>query len=178
MLKNVKEGLLIAAIAVLIALLVGLFSDFIISQSGAVSIMVIVLLAIVVLGILADALGTAAAAATLKPLNALASKKVLGAKEAVSIMKKADRFANISQDVIGDVLNTLSGVFGVGIVVAMAVDKSSESWMTLFITAAIVALNVFGKSIGKSIAIKESYQIMLLCGKAVHYFNKAIGRKS
>lgn len=138
--------------------------------------MILVLIVIIIFGIIADALGTAAAAASLKPVNALAAKKELGAKEAVIIIKKADRFANICQDVIGDVLNTLSGVFGVGIVIAITSDIKRQDIYTLIITAIIVALTVFGKAIGKYYAMNHANKLMIICGKVIYIFKKVVGK--
>ena len=174
--KIIKEAIIVALIAVIIAILVSFFSNILIEKSGAVGIMILILFFVIILGIIADALGTSAAAADLKPINALAAKKEIGAKEAVIIVKKADRFANISQDVIGDVLNTLSGVFGVGIVLAITTNPELQNTYTLVITALIVAITVFGKAIGKSYAINNANKLMILCGKFIYFFKKIVGR--
>ena len=174
--KTIKEGLLISLVAVVIAVVISIFSETIIEETGSIILMIFVLFIIIVFGIIADATGTAAAAATLQPLNALASKKVIGAREAVSVVKRADKVANICQDVIGDVLNTLSGVFGVAIAILITQIESLQNKYTLFITAGIVALTVFGKALGKSYAIKEANSIILVIGKIIYYFKKVLGR--
>lgn len=174
--KNIKDAIVISLVAVIIAVIVGFFSNIITEKSGAVGIMISILLLVIILGIIADALGTSAAAADLRPINALAAKKEVGAKEAVIIVKKADRFANICQDVIGDVLNTLSGVFGVGIVIAITTDPKLQNGYTLAITAIIVAITVFGKAIGKTYAINNANKLMILCGKFIYLFKKVVGR--
>lgn len=174
--KTISDSALIASIAVLIAIAISLFSDIIIDTTGSLILMSILLLAVIIFGIMADAIGTAAAAATVQPLNALASKKIIGAKEAVTVIKRADKVANICQDVIGDVLNTLSGVFVVAIAILITRSESLKDRYTLIITAAVVALTVFGKAIGKSYAIKKSNSIMLSIGKVIHYFKKVTGR--
>lgn len=176
--KNIKDGLLIAFVAVVIATIVSLLSNILTSKSGAVGIMILVLLFVIILGIVADALGTAAAAADLKPINALAAKKEVGAKEAVIIVKKADKFANIAQDVIGDVLNTLSGVFGVGIVLAITTNEELQNTYTLVITGLIVAITVFGKAIGKTYAIKNANKLMIICGRIIHIFRQIVGKEN
>lgn len=174
--KNIKDAVVISLVAVIIAVIIGLFSNILIEKSGAVGIMILILILVIVLGIIADVLGTSAAAANLKPINALASKKEAGAKEAVLIVKKADKFANICQDVIGDVLNTLSGVFGVGIVIAIVTDSKLQNSYTLAITAVIVAITVFGKAIGKTYAINNANKLMILYGKFIYLLKRVAGR--
>src|SRR5690625_7292953 len=69
----------------------------------------IIVLVIVIVGILFDMLGVAATASKESPFNAMAAEKVVGAKEAVSITKNADKFASFCNDVIGDITGIISG---------------------------------------------------------------------
>src|SRR5699024_842389 len=75
---------------------------------------------IIIIGILFDMLGIASTAADEAPFHAMASEKVKGAKEAVIIIKNADRFSSFSNDVIGDISGIVSGTATVVVVLNIA----------------------------------------------------------
>lgn len=70
--------------------------------------MMIVLL-LVIIGVFFDMMGLSAAAAVETPFHAMASEKVADAKQAIAIVRNADRFSNFCNDVIGDMTGVISG---------------------------------------------------------------------
>ncbi len=68
------------------------------------------------MGIVFDVIGVAAAAAEEAPLNAKAATKIYGAREAVYLVKNADKVSSFCNDVIGDISGTISGGIGAALV--------------------------------------------------------------
>ena len=56
-----------------------------------------------------DMAGIAIATADEKTLNAMAARKIRGAKEAVRLIRSADRVGSFCNDVIGDIVGIISG---------------------------------------------------------------------
>src|SRR5699024_7406742 len=63
----------------------------------------IVVIVIVAIGVIFDMLGIASTSADEAPFHAMAAKKVPCAKQAVIIIRDADKFASFCNDVIGDI---------------------------------------------------------------------------
>ncbi len=73
-------------------------------------------------------------------------------------MRKADRVANICNDVVGDICGTVSG--GLGAAIAIVFFGSGNVWGGVVITGLVSAFTVGGKAMGKSFAIKKSNEIV------------------
>ncbi len=127
---------------------------------------VIILIIIILIGVVSDMVGIAAAAADEKPFHAKASKKVFGAKKGLFLVKHANRVSNFMCDIIGDICGIISGSLGMIIVIKMANNwQVPKSWIDLFILSLIASLTVGGKSFLKSYGIKKANEIILLVGK-------------
>ncbi|MGE5422034.1 MAG: hypothetical protein ACM3QW_02125 [Ignavibacteriales bacterium] len=135
------------------------------------------LLIVILLGIVSDAIGTAAAAADLVPFNAMASKKVQGAKQAVRIVHNADLVANLTADVVGDIAGTLSGAIGASIVYSLASKFSIGNTVILggLMTSLIASLTVGGKAIGKTMAIRHSHSIIFKVAGVMEWWERLTG---
>lgn len=141
--------------------------------------MVIVIL-LVLNGIFFDILGLSAAAATEAPFHGMASEKVKGAKHAIRIVRNADRFSNFCNDVIGDISSVISGAAGAAVVLKLVSSfGGEEGWLSAVVgvvfTAAVSALTVGGKAMGKSFAIHYSTRIVLSVGKVFHVLEARLG---
>ncbi len=86
----------------------------------------------ILLGVLVDIIGTAAAAAELAPLNAKAARKRDGARRAVELVQQADRVANICNDVVGDISGIISGALAAVIVSHLATADPAVPGQTLY----------------------------------------------
>ena len=130
---------------------------------------VILLGLVLIVGIIADMIGTAVTAASEIPFHAKAADKKKGAKEAVKLIKNAGRVSNISGDVVGDICGVLSGATGALIAtnIASSLGQSDITLTTLLVTATITALTVLGKGIAKQIAIKKCNEIIEMIGKLI-----------
>lgn len=126
----------------------------------------VLLLAVILLGVVFDIIGTAVSVCGKTHLNAKASRRIPGAKKALALTKNASRVANICNDVVGDICGTVSG--GIGTALA-AVLISSGGWAGLMcsvvISGCIAALTVAGKALGKNVAIERADHIIFGVGQ-------------
>ena len=79
------------------------------------------LIIVIVIGIVFDMLGTASLTCKEAYFHSMSAQKIKGAREAISVLKNNVRFANICNDVIGDVCGIVSG--GLGSVLAVSFSK-------------------------------------------------------
>jgi len=144
-------------------------------QSVWLSLLALIL--VVFLGIAADAIGTAAAAANVVPYNAMAAKKVPGAIEAANLARNADLVANLTADVVGDISGTLSGAMGASIVFTLATQFSLTDTVLLgaAMTSIIAAITVGGKTVGKRIAINHANSIIFRLGRFLRWLDDHTG---
>ncbi|MDQ0158582.1 hypothetical protein [Alkalibacillus salilacus] len=174
MLKIIKESIRFSiSIAVITFVLAAIFS--IVSQGvlGGVNwfIGMIIVLTIVLIGVLSDMLGIAATAASEKPFHSMASEKVYGAKNAIRIVRNADKFATFCNDVIGDIAGVISGTASTLVVIQLATVISDGDISTyqfvigIIFTSLVAALTVGGKALGKSLAVRLSTDLVLFAGK-------------
>ncbi|WP_152568603.1 hypothetical protein [Thermoactinomyces daqus] len=115
---------------------------------------IVVLFAIVVLGILFDMLGIAAAAAKEKPFHAMAAKKIPGAKESIGIVRRADQFSSFCNDVVGDISGVISGSASFAVaasLIATFPQWGKQKWLIdVVLVSVISALTVGGESVGQN----------------------------
>lgn len=111
----------------------------------------------------------AAAAARETPFHAMASKRVYGARKAISIVRNAEKVSSVCSDVIGDIAGVLSGAGALAVSVQLLATIHGSGWMgetvKIGITAIITALTVGGKAIGKTIAIHSPTPIILFAAR-------------
>jgi Mg2+/Co2+ transporter CorB len=125
-----------------------------------------ILFLVILVGIIFDIIGTAVTAATEKPFHAMGADKVHGSKEAIYLIRHADRTANFCNDVVGDIAGTISGALAVGIVLQLAVHGlPTNSLINAAAIAVIAACTVGGKALGKSYAINQADRIVFAVGK-------------
>ena len=135
------------------------------------------LVIIVLIGILFDIIGVAATAADEVPFHAMASDKVLGAKEAMWIVRNAASVATLCNDMIGDIAGTLSGAVGTSIAFAAFREVglwSQGVWATLLVSG-VAAVTVGGKAFGKDIAISKAGDIVHGAGKVIYAWETITG---
>jgi CBS domain containing-hemolysin-like protein len=145
--------------------------------SWAIGIVIVLLL--VCTGIFFDILGLAAAAANEKPFHAMASERVRGAKQAIYIVRHADRFSNICNDVIGDMTSIISGSASAIVILKVLLPFQDIEFMrtavSVVFTALVSALTVGGKALGKSFALHYTTNIVLMIGKSFYLLERRFG---
>ena len=131
-----------------------------------------VLIALILLGILFDMVGVAVTAADETPFHSMAAHKGRGAKEAIRLIKNADRVACLCSDVVGDIAGIVSGTTIAVVVARVAVDFSVSALVaSLVVSGVVVGLTIGGKALGKRAAIESSQDIVLFVAKIIYRKN-------
>ncbi|MDY6826657.1 MAG: hypothetical protein SVV67_05705 [Bacillota bacterium] len=171
--KNRRRTRWIVAITAwtfVLAVIIGVITNYSVNRIPSLTVSFIILLIVVLLGVVFDLVGTAAAAANIAFLNAKAARRVVGARYGVFLVKNAEQVANFCNDVVGDVSGVISGGLSAVIVLKIITYYSyndTEILLSIVVTALVAAITVGGKAWGKVIAIKHSTEVMLLAGSVI-----------
>ncbi len=170
--SNTKWLFKIVFLSIIICGSISLLSDVLLKKVN-ILVAFIILIFIIFTGIVFDIIGVAVTAANETPFHAMASKKIKGAKIAIKLIKNADKASSICNDVIGDVCGIVSGSMGILIVNKIHVLFSyNVSIVSIIIGVMIGAFTIGGKSLGKSIAINRSNEILFKVCKIIYFFKK------
>lgn len=170
--NNTKWLITITILAFTISFVFSLVSEITLSNVNLI-LGILILITFIALGIVFDMVGVAVTSGTESPLNAMSSKKIKGAKTAVSFKKNADKVSSFCNDVIGDICGIISGSAGVTITATISETYNLNIfWVGLTITAIIAALTIGGKAIFKGVAIKNSNKIIYITAKIISIFEK------
>jgi Mg2+/Co2+ transporter CorB len=137
-------------------------------------------LMLVVVHIAFDILGTSVTAAEQSPLNAMSAKRIAGARQALWLVRNADRVANFTNDVVGDVVGLVSGAAVT--TVALQITRifrggaRSEELVTLGVIGLVSLITVGGKASGKTFAIAHATDVVVLAGRIIAAIERMIGR--
>ena len=126
---------------------------------------------IIILSVIFDMIGTAAASCDIQPFLSMSARKVKGAKMAVKLVKNASKVSSVCADIIGDICGIISGACGAAIVIKQFASGSSILVSVLF-SSLIAAFTVFGKSLGKSYAMTNSNKIIYMVARVLSVFKK------
>jgi len=116
----------------------------------------LVILIIIFINIIFDIIGTAVTAAEEAPFHAMASRKMYGARQAIKLIRNADKVSNVCNDVVGDICGIISGAAGAYIIFRLIGGQETVTLTELIVTGLITALTVGGKALGKNIALSNS----------------------
>jgi hypothetical protein len=161
------------------AILIIFGSEVFFNKITSILLSFVFLVVIILVGIIFDIIGVAAAVATEPPFHARAAKKQAGALQAINLVRNADRVASFSNDVVGDIAGTVSGAIGVGIIIRLAVLEPGLNTFVYgaIMTGSVAALTVSGKAFGKSFAINEANEIIFIVGKLIYIVENKVGLK-
>ncbi len=133
----------------------------------------IVLLVLLVLNIGCDIIANAVVSCEPEGFNAMASRKIRGAKRAVTFCRNSEKIASIFSDVVGDICGIISGSAGAVLAGYYVFNDSIEGMIiSILISAVIGALTVGGKAFGKPISIKYNFKITFGFAKFTTFFVK------
>jgi len=130
-----------------------------------------ILLVIVFIGIIFDIVGVAVTSANETPFHSMAARKVPGAKEAIALLRNAERVRSICNDVIGDICGVVSGSASANIAAQLLLhfEFSWPAVMGLAMSSIVSGLTVGGKAIGKTFAVNSSTAIVHFVGKTIWF---------
>ena len=170
--RTVRWVVTIFLVTIVISGTISFISDEVMSRSGIVSAFLI-LLAIILVGIIFDIIGMAVATADEKPFHSMAARKVVGAQNAIQLLRNAERVSSICNDVVGDICGVVSGSASATIA-ALILQSGEFSWpqlVSLLMSALCAGLTVGGKAIGKTFAVNSATEIVHSVGKLIYWLN-------
>lgn len=161
-------ALRVFVLAVVLSALLSFFSTTALEGTGYV-VAALVLAVFIGLGIVFDMIGVAATSGTEKEFHSMAAHKVRGAREAVWMVRNAEKVSSICNDVVGDICGIISGATGALIVthITAGTDGATKVLVSLLITGLISAGTIGGKAAGKGIAVAASGKVLALCGRVL-----------
>ena len=114
----------------------------------------ILLVIIIAIGIVFDMIGMSCVTCTEATFHAKAAKKQNGAKEAVKLVRYADKVSSVCNDVVGDVCGVVSGAVSAMLAIKIAgLFNLPQGVLTLILGAIVASITVGGKAIEKAIVI-------------------------
>ena len=176
-----RRAILYSVRITLLALALGALFSFIseiMADTDALIASSILLVLLILISIFFDAIGIAATSCDIKPLTAMASRHVYGAKTALKLVQNNSRVSTVCSDLVGDTFGIVSGACATIIALTCIVrytdgGQGAELGITIAITAAVTALTIGGKSFVKNIAIDKSKEFMMFIGKVLGIFSKS-----
>lgn len=143
-------------------------------NGAVIAVAVVVILVFIAISILFDVLGLAVASCSVEPFTAMSARKVKGAKQALALIKNANKVNSICCDVVGDVCGILSGAAGASILAKIVMDSNGflPILVSGIISAIIAGLTIGGKAAFKRIAIKYCDKITLGLAKFLNFFTR------
>lgn len=170
--KKNNWPLIVTILAFFISLLFSFISESIMPKVGII-IGIIILIIFILIGIIFDMIGVAVTSSNEEPLHAMSSKKIKGAKKAVSFKKNADKVSSFCNDVIGDICGIISGSAGVTVAIGLSNRFNLNLFLTsLIVTALIAAFTIGGKAFCKKIALLNSHKIVYMTAKIISKLEK------
>ena len=137
-------------------------------ESAGLFVALMALLVLVMIGIVTDAIGTAVTSADDQPFVSMASKRITGARQALYLIRRAERVSSLLCDVVGDIVGIVAGSAGSVIAVYLATAFGLRTVLaSLLMTASISSFMIGGKAYGKGIAIRHSDRIVLFAGQVM-----------
>ena len=129
----------------------------------------VILLVFISIGILFDIIGGASTVATEKRFHSMAARRVNGAKQAIWIVRNAEKVGSFCNDVVGDISGIISGATSAVIITRLTQDGTDvrSVILSLVITGCVSSLTIGGKAIGKTFAISHSEDIVFLTGRVL-----------
>ena len=141
-------------------------------ESAGLFVALLSLLVLISIGIVTDIVGMAVASASEQPFIAMASKRIPGAKQALYLIRRAERVSSILNDVVGDIVGIVSGSAGSVIAVYLVSLGMKSAVASMLITAFTSAFMIGGKAYGKGLAIAYSDKIVHFAGRILALFDR------
>ncbi len=174
--RNIRWVITIFLVTILVSGMISLMSDIIMANS-TMAVAFLILLFIILIGIIFDVIGMAVATADEKPFHSMAARKVVGAHEAIALLRNAERVSSICNDVVGDICGVVSGSASATIAVQI-LSHFEFTWpqmISLLMSALAAGLTVGGKAIGKTFAVNSCTAIVYAVGKFIYQFRCLTG---
>ncbi len=170
--EYLRWPLIVLVVSLFLSFSFSFFSELALKDANLI-IAIAVILIFMIISIITDAIGVAITAAVEIPFRAMAAKKVKGAKESIILINNADKVASIIADILGDICGILSGAAGAVVTAKFIEGVTSEMLVVVIasiVSAIIAGVIIFGKAMGKRIALDNCDKIVLMLGRIVYVF--------
>jgi len=163
--ENIKWIITITIVSFFTSALLSFISSTILEDLNSF-IALCVVLVIIFIGIIFDIIGIAVTAADEVPFHAMASRKYYGAKQAIKLIRNANKVSSFCNDVVGDICGVISGSASALIIVRLTQDKSPQDAViaSLIVSGLVASLTIGGKAVGKIFAMGYSNYIVYKVG--------------
>lgn len=123
---------------------------------------VLVLFLIISTGIVFDIIGVAVTAADEAPFHALASRKNPASKQAIKLIRNANRVSSFCNDVVGDICGVVTGTTCALIVARLAAVHNffATALFGVLLSSFAASLMIGGKAAGKTYGMRNSNNIV------------------
>lgn len=157
-----RRWVIIVSIGTFLSTLVITYISDTLSRHTNLFVSFIILMVIILFGIATDIVGIAVTAVTIDPFNAMAAKKIKGARTAVGMVKNASKVSSVCCDVVGDICGIVSGAIGVSMASQLVtyLPTLHATFTGILVSAAAACLTVAGKAIGKEYAMNQGTVII------------------
>ena len=130
----------------------------------------------ILLGIVFDIIGVAVTAADERPFHSMAARKAAGARQALALIRRANKVSSFCNDVVGDICGIVSGSTAAVIVLRIQEVLPVRTPLVLAvvslgITALVSGLTIGGKAVGKTFALEKSTTVLQLVGRIMYVFS-------
>ncbi len=168
--KTIRWVVTIFVTTIFISGTISLLSD-VLMEGSTMAIAFVILLIIILVGIIFDIIGMAVATADEKPFHAMAARKVAGAKDAIALLRNAERVSSICNDVVGDICGVVSGSASATIAAQILAnfEFTFPQVVSLLMSALAAGLTVGGKAMGKGFAVNCSTKIVFFVGQMIYH---------
>lgn len=175
--RDYKWAVIITLWTFLLSVALTFISDSIMPNAH-VSIAFAVLAIFVSTGIFFDIIGLAIATASESPFHSMASRKVVGSRHALFLIRNAEKASNFCNDVVGDIAGIISGATTAVIVARFAYIYGIKSlYLSLVLTGIVAAITVGGKSIGKGYSMQNANKITFEVALIMYHFDRIRGKR-
>ena len=169
---RMRWPLQVFVMSVVISAIISLASSEVL-EGAALPLAFVVLLVIILTGIIFDIIGVAVTAADERPFHSMAAHKTPGARQALHLIRRANKVSSFCNDVVGDICGIISGSTAAIIVARLQEALNLRSVVfSLAVTALVSGLTIGGKAIGKTIAMDKSTAVLQLVGRVMHVFSR------
>lgn len=174
-----RRALRVGVLSFLLAALVSYASGLALGRLPA-AVAFLVVLVLIAIGVGFDIVGTSVTAADQTPLHAMGAKRIHGSRQALWLVRNADRVANFANDVVGDVSGAVAGAAGATVALRLTVltkgGETAGTLISLAVVGLIAGLAVGGKAAGKSFAITHATDVVFAVGRMIFAVERLLGR--
>ncbi|MCR4725666.1 MAG: CNNM domain-containing protein [Clostridia bacterium] len=174
--KGNKHNVWPLKVTVITLVLSAFFSFFteIVSTKSNLVVALLICVLLIVISIVFDGIGVSVTNCDPKPLTAMAARRVPASKRALRLVQNSEKVSSICCDVIGDICGVISGACSAAIVLKIVLFTGNKYQLLFSIVASavIAAITVGGKAFEKTIAIKNSKEMVMLTARIMGIFSK------